>query len=104
MFTCVCIFNKLYVYIPVVNPHIVLEPVSQLAIPNCIVNFTCIVKAYPLPTYNWTTPIENSNFNSSIIILEYEDIKPEHKGDYTCIASSNGVMVMSNTVHLIGMQ
>ena len=93
-------------YIPTVNPYIVHQPVPhQLAIPNCTVNFTCIAVAYPLPSYSWAyTPTENRSFNDSIIFLEYEDIKPEQIGNYTCIASSNGVMAMSNTVYLSGMQ
>ena len=93
-----------YFIVPVVNPYITHQPVSQVAIPNGIVNFTCIVVAYPPPTYNWVTPIDNSSFNSNVIILEYEDIKPEYIGEYTCIASSNGMMVNSSTVYLSGMQ
>ena len=95
--------NFVYI-IPTVTPYFIHQPVPQLAVPNCIVNFTCIVIAYPPPTYSWATPIENNGFNSSIIILKYEDIKPEHIGDYTCTASSNGMMVMSSTVYLSGMQ
>ena len=87
-----------------VNPHIIHHPVPQLAIPNCVVNFTCIAVSSPPPAYNWITPIEDNNFNSSTILWEYEDVKPEHIGDYTCTVSSNGVMVRSNTVYLTGMQ
>ena len=97
-------FTVNYFIVPVVNPYITHQPVSQVAIPNGIVNFTCIVVAYPPPTYNWITPIDNSSFNSNVIILKYKDIKPEHIGDYTCIASSNGMMVNSSTVYLSGMQ
>ena len=93
-----------YFIVPVVNPYITNQPVSQVAIPNGIINFTCIGVAYPPLTYSWVTPIDNSSFNSNVIILDNEDITPEHIGDYTCIASSNGMMAMSNTVHLIGTQ
>ena len=93
----------MYFTIPAVNPYIIHQPVRQLAVPNCIVNFTCTAIAYPPPTYSWTTPMENSNFNNSTIFLEYEDIKPEHIGNYTCVASSNGMTAMSDTVYLSGM-
>ena len=90
-------------YFAAVNPYIIHQPVSQLAVPNCVVNFTCIALAFPPPTYGWITPIENRNFNSTTIFLKYEDLKPEFIGDYICTVSSNGVMVRSNTVHLSGM-
>ena len=93
-----------YYVILAVNPYIIHQPVQQLAVPNCIVNFTCTAIAYPPPTYSWITPMENGNFNNSIIFLEYEDVKPEHIGNYTCVASSNGMMAMSDTVYLSGMR
>ena len=83
-----------------VNPYIIHHPVSQLARPNCAVNFTCIAIAFPPPTYSWTTPLEN--INDSTIFWEHEDVKPEHIGNYTCTAISNGMMARSNTVHLSG--
>ena len=83
-----------------VNPYIIHHPVSQLARPNCAVNFTCVAIAFPPPTYSWTTPLEN--INDSTIFWEYEDVKPEHIGSYTCTAISNGMMARSNTVHLSG--
>ena len=76
---------------------------SQLARPNCVVNFTCVAVAFPPPAYSWITPMGSSNFNSTNIFWEYKDVKPEFIGDYTCIVSSNGVMAKSDTVHLSGM-
>ena len=92
----------LYFIFAAVNPYIIHQPVSQLAVLNCVVNFTCVALAFPPPTYSWITP-ENSDFNSTTIFWKYEDVKPEFIGDYICAVSSNGVMVRSNTVHLSGM-
>lgn len=74
----------------------------QLARLNCAVNFTCVAVAFPPPTYGWTTPIMNGNFNGSTIFWEPEDVKPEYFGDYTCEASSNGTTTTSDTVYLSG--
>ena len=62
--------------------------------------FTCIAVAFPSPLYSWTTPITNSDFNTSTIT-----VTASHSsfGNYTCMADSNGTIVESQPSLLTGM-
>ena len=73
---------------------------SQLSNNGDTVMFTCIAIAFPSPLYSWTTPIANSDFNTSTIT-----ITASHSsfGNYTCMATSNGTIVVSPPALLTGM-
>ena len=73
---------------------------SQLSNDGDTVMFTCIAIAFPSPLYSWTTPITNSDFNTSTIT-----ITASHSsfGNYTCMADSNGTVVVSPPALLTGM-
>ena len=95
---CQCA-NVSHVCSHVVNPFIITDPQSQLAMDGDIVNFTCTAIAFPAPYYNWTTPIPNTDFNTSTItiIVEYS-----YYGNYTCFAESNGTIAESQPALLTG--
>ena len=81
---CQCV-NVSCVCSHVVNPFIITDPQSQLAIDSDIINFTCIAIAFPVPSYNWFTPIPNGDFNTSTItiLVDYSNY-----GNYTCFADT----------------
>ena len=81
------------------NPIILTDPMSQLSNNGDTVMFTCIAIAFPSPLYSWTTPIANSDFNTSTIT-----ITASHSsfGNYTCMATSNGTIATSQPALLIG--
>ena len=81
------------------NPIIITDPMSQLSNNGDIVMFICIAVAFPSPLYRWTTPIANSDFNTSTIT-----ITASHSsfGNYTCMATSNGTIATSQPALLIG--
>ena len=64
-----------------------------------IVNFTCTAIAFPAPYYNWTTPIPNTDFNTSTITIVVEH---SYYGNYTCFAESNGTIAESQPALLTG--
>ena len=72
---------------------------SQLSGNGNTVMFTCIAVAFPSPLYSWTTPITNSDFNTSTIT-----VTASHSsfGNYTCMADSNGTIVESQPALLTG--
>ncbi|XP_065904165.1 hemicentin-1-like isoform X3 [Dysidea avara] len=79
-----------------VNPVIIIHPVSQSAQVGQTVTFNCVAGAYPSPSYSWSTPDTNIFVTSSIMIsTTYSSF-----GNYTCTASSNGVVVISDTAVL----
>ena len=63
---------------------------SQEANIGTMVTFTCNAIAFPTPSYSWTTPITNSNFNTSTI-----NITANNFGNFTCMADSNGTIATS---------
>ena len=71
---------------------------SQIVSNGQMVTFTCNAVAFPAPSYNWSTPNPN-NFNTSTItfIASYSDF-----GNYTCMATSNGITVESQPALLTG--
>ena len=83
----------------VVNPFIITDPPSQLGIDGDIINFTCTAIAFPAPSYNWSTPIPNGDFNTSTItiLVDYS-----YYGNYTCFAESNGTIAASQPALLTG--
>ena len=71
---------------------------SQSAQVGQTVTFNCVAGAYPSPSYSWSTPDTNIFVTSSIMIsTTYSSF-----GNYTCTASSNGVVVISDTAVLTG--
>ena len=95
---CQCV-SVIHVCLHVVNPFIVTDPQSQLTVNDSSVNFTCTAIAFPSPHYNWTTPIPNSDFNTSTItiVVDYS-----FYGNYTCFAKSNGTVAPSQPALLTG--
>ena len=83
----------------VVNPLIITDPQSQLAINSDTVNFTCTAIAFPAPSYSWSTPIPNSDFNTSTITILVDYF---YYGNYTCFAESNGTIAESQPALLTG--
>ena len=83
-----------------VNPLIVTNPMSQLAIDGVTVNFSCTAIAFPYPMYNWTTPITGRNFNTNTIsfMVDYS-----YYGNYTCTAESIGATATSQAAVLTGL-
>ena len=83
----------------VVNPFIVTDPQSQLAVNDSTVSFTCTAIAFPAPLYNWPTPIPDTHFNTSTItiLVDYS-----YYGNYTCFAESNGTIATSRPALLTG--
>ena len=94
----VCCFYITFHY--VVNPFIVTDPQSQLAVNGVIVNFTCIAVAFPAPAYSWSTPIPDTDFNTSTITIIEMDYS--HFGNYICFAESNGTIAESLPALLTG--
>ena len=94
-----CSLYQLHYLILVVNPIIITDPMSQLSNNGDTVMFTCIAIAFPSPLYSWTTPIANSDFNTSTIT-----ITASHSsfGNYICMADSNGTIATSQPALLIG--
>ena len=82
----------------VVSPLITTNPMSQLVTNGQMVTFTCNAIAFPAPSYNWSTPNPN-DFNTSTISFtaSYSDF-----GNYTCMATSNGITVKSQPALLTG--
>ena len=95
--TCSC--NHLFAYYPyTVNPVIIIHPVSQSAQVGQTVTFNCVAGAYPSPSYSWSTSDANIFVTSNIMIsTTYSSF-----GNYTCTASSNGVVAISDTAVLTG--
>ena len=70
----------------------------QLATNGQMVTFTCNAVAFPAPSYNWSTPNSNDFSNSTITFMaSYSDF-----GNYTCMATSNGITVESQPALLTG--
>ena len=71
---------------------------SQQVTNGQMVTFTCNAMAFPAPSYSWSTPNPN-NFSTNIISFTatYSDF-----GNYTCMATSNGVIVESQPALLTG--
>ena len=82
-----------------VNPLIVTDPESQLAVNGSTVSFTCTAIAFPAPLYSWTTPIPNSDFDTSTITIL---VNYSYFGNYTCFAESNGTIATSQPALLTG--
>ena len=75
---------------------------SQLVVFGESVSFTCGAIAFPAPSYSWSTPIPNSDFNTSTItVIIFMAIS--YYGNYTCMANSNGTVVESQPALLTGM-
>ena len=99
-----CIYEQRFIralHFPhVVNPLITTDPMSQLASDGDMVIFTCNAVAFPAPSisYNWSTP-NPYDFNTSTItfMVLYSDF-----GNYTCMATSNGMTVESQPALLTG--
>ena len=83
----------------VVNPLITTNPMSQQITDGQIVIFTCNAIAFPAPLYSWSTPSGSTIFNTSVIgfTASYFDF-----GNYTCMATSNGITVESQPALLTG--
>ena len=88
------------IILPVVNPIIITDPMSQLSNNGDIVMFTCFTIAFPSPLYSWTTPIANSDFDTNTIT-----VTASHSsfGNYTCLADSNGTIAESQPALLTSM-
>ena len=86
-------------YLILVNPLIITDPQSQLAVNDSTLSFTCTAIAFPSPVYNWSTPIPNTHFNTSTItiLVDYS-----YYGNYTCFAESNGTIAESLPALLTG--
>ena len=82
-----------------VNPLIVTHPMSQIAVNGDLIIFLCLAVAFPLPSYSWSTPSPSTDVdlatNSFTALFS-------SFGNYTCTASSNGVMITSDTAVLTG--
>ena len=76
----------------VVNPFIITDPQSQLRVNGSIVNLTCIAIAFPAPSYIWSTPIPNGDFNTSTITILVDF---SYYGNYICFVESNGTVAVS---------
>ena len=83
----------------VVNPLITTNPVSQQVPNGQTVEFTCNAIAFPAPSYSWSTPtiLSGVNTNNLNFVASYSDY-----GSYTCMATSNGVIVESQPALLTG--
>ena len=57
--------------------------------------FTCNAVAFPAPSYSWSLTKDNTNIIS--IIASYSSF-----GNYTCMATSNGITVESQPAILTG--
>ena len=105
LITCLCIvYIGVYILFYttshyVVNPLIITDPESQLALEGDTVNFTCTAIAFPAPLYNWSTPIPNTDFNTSTITILVDH---SYYGNYTCFAESNGTITESQPALLTG--
>ena len=86
-------------FVSAVNPMITTHPMSLLRESSQDVILDCRAVAFPPPSYNWSTPSNSINFmiSSIMFIASYNNF-----GNYTCTASSNGVMVTSDTAVLTG--
>ena len=71
---------------------------SQLASDGDTVTFTCNAIAFPAPSYSWSTPNPN-DFNTNTIIF---NVSYSSFGNYTCMATSNGVTIESQPALLTG--
>ena len=97
-----CIYEQSFVSIVnfphVVNPLITTDPMSQQATSGQMVTFNCNAVAFPASSYSWSTPNSN-DFNTSTITVmaSYSDF-----GNYTCMATSNGITVESQPALLTG--
>ena len=78
---------------------IITDPQSQLAVNDSTLSFTCAAIAFPAPLYNWSTPIPNTDFNTSTItiLVDYS-----YYGNFTCFAESNGTIAESLPALLTG--
>ena len=89
--------NDLYVHFSchVVNPLITTNPMPELATVGQMVTFTCSAIAFPAPSYSWSPT--NDNTDTISITVSYSSA-----GNYTCMATSNGVIVESQPALLTG--
>ena len=90
----------MFIYLSyIVNPLITTDPMSQLASNRQMVTFTCNAVAFPAPSYSWSTPNNTNDFNTSTVtfVASYSDF-----GNYTCMATSNGITVDSQPALLTG--
>ena len=71
---------------------------SQQASYGDMVTFTCNAVAFPAPSYSWSTPNPN-DFNTSTINF---NVSYSSFGNYTCMATSNGMTVESQPALLTG--
>ena len=64
-----------------------------------MVEFTCNALAFPAPSYSWSTPniLSGVNTNNLNFVASHSDF-----GSYTCMATSNGVVVESQPAILTG--
>ena len=76
-----------------------IHPISQLAGVDQSITFNCLAVAFPSPSYNWSTPNTSSNLMTSSIMFTASF---NSFGNYTCTASSNGVVAISDTAILTG--
>ena len=82
-----------------VNPMITTHPMSLLREAGEGVDLNCLAVAFPSPSYNWSTPSTSTNvMTSSIMFTAFFN----SFGNYTCTASSNGVVAISDTAVLTG--
>jgi len=72
---------------------------SQIAEVGNMITFDCDAVAWPYPSYSWSTPNPATNQMSSIITFAATFTS---FGNYTCTASSNITMAVSDTAVLTG--
>ena len=72
---------------------------SQLTQFGQSITFHCLAVAFPPPSYNWSTPSTSTNLMTSSITFS---VSFRSFGNYTCTASSNGVVAISDTAVLTG--
>ena len=82
-----------------VNPMITTHPMSLLRGVGIGVILDCLAVAFPSPSYNWSTPSTSTNLMTSSIMFT---ALFSSFGNYTCTASSNGVVAISHTAVLTG--
>ena len=87
------------IFLYTVNPFIVTHPMSQLVQAGSFTTFNCFAVAFPSPSYNWSTPNTSTNLMTSSIVIMTLFCS---FGNYTCTASSNDVVAISDTAVLTG--
>ena len=91
--------RKCTLYTVLTGPTFREPPASTAAALGRTVNLTCTAEGFPTPTYQWykdgvAIPGEERTY------LYIEEVAPEDRGNYTCVAMSTGGMEESQPARL----